>query len=97
MPRSPAALPFCMLMTSRTANVGKPVISNNSLLGSGIGDASLVLAELVGPSGRIVGVELKSAAVEAARVRTAAIGWQNIDFLAGVSNRSHWSKISTQW
>src|SRR5437762_11546940 len=46
-------------------------------LGSGVGDVSLVLAELVGPSGSIVGVELKSAAVESARSRLAAIGWQN--------------------
>ena len=52
-------------------------------LGSGVGDVSLVLAELVGPSGRIVGVELKPAAVETARARTAAIGWQNIEYLAG--------------
>jgi ubiquinone/menaquinone biosynthesis C-methylase UbiE len=27
-------------------------------LGSGVGDVSLLLAELVGPSGRVVGVEL---------------------------------------
>lgn len=52
-------------------------------LGSGVGDVSLVLAELVGPSGRIVGVELKPAAVETARARTAAIGWRNIEYLAG--------------
>src|SRR5215203_5780561 len=52
-------------------------------LGSGVGDVSLVLADLVGPSGRVVGVELKAAAVETAQKRMAAIGWQNIEFLAG--------------
>lgn len=52
-------------------------------LGSGVGDVSLVLADLVGPSGRVVGVELKSAAVETARARVAATGWQNVEYVAG--------------
>ena len=52
-------------------------------LGSGIGDVSLVLADLVGPNGRVVGVELKPAAVETARTRIAASGWRNIETLAG--------------
>jgi len=52
-------------------------------LGSGVGDVSLVLADLVGPSGRIVGVELKAAAVESARARMAVIGCQNIEYVAG--------------
>ena len=52
-------------------------------LGSGVGDVSLLLADLVGPSGRIVGVELKSAAVETARARVATIGWLNVEYLAG--------------
>ena len=52
-------------------------------LGSGVGDVSLLLAELVGPSGRVVGVELKSAAVETARSRVAAIGWRNVEYLVG--------------
>ena len=52
-------------------------------LGSGTGDVSLVLADLVGPSGRVVGVELKPAAVETARSRIAAAGWRNVEYLAG--------------
>ena len=52
-------------------------------LGSGVGDVSLVLAELVGPSGRVVGVELKAAAVETARARLAAIGWRNVEYRTG--------------
>ena len=52
-------------------------------LGSGTGDVSLVLADLVGPSGCVVGVELKPAAVETARSRIAATGWQNVEYLAG--------------
>jgi ubiquinone/menaquinone biosynthesis C-methylase UbiE len=52
-------------------------------LGSGVGDVSLVLADLVGPSGRVVGVEVENAAVETARARMAAIGWHNIEFVSG--------------
>ena len=52
-------------------------------LGSGTGDVSLVLADLVGPSGRVVGVELIPAAVETARSRIAATGWRNVECLAG--------------
>lgn len=52
-------------------------------LGSGVGDVSLVLADLVGPGGRIVGVELKPAAVETARSRLAALGWRNVEYVVG--------------
>lgn len=52
-------------------------------LGSGVGDVSLVLADLVGPDGHIVGVELNAAAVETARARVAASGWRNINYLVG--------------
>jgi len=52
-------------------------------LGSGVGDVSLLLADLVGPSGRVTGVELESAAVETARSRMAAIGWRNVEYLVG--------------
>jgi ubiquinone/menaquinone biosynthesis C-methylase UbiE len=52
-------------------------------LGSGVGDVSLVLADLVGPNGSVVGVELKPAAVETARARIAATGWRNVKYLAG--------------
>jgi ubiquinone/menaquinone biosynthesis C-methylase UbiE len=52
-------------------------------LGSGVGDVSLVLADLVGSSGRVVGVELKPAAVETARSRIAALGWRNVEYVVG--------------
>lgn len=52
-------------------------------LGSGVGDVSLLLADLVGPSGRVVGVELESAAVEMARARVGTIGWRNVKYVAG--------------
>jgi SAM-dependent methyltransferase len=40
-------------------------------IGSGLGDVSFIAAEIVGPSGRIVGVERDPVAVEAARRRAA--------------------------
>lgn len=52
-------------------------------LGSGVADVSLLLAELVGPSGRVVGVELNPNAVETARARVRAAGWRNVEFLSG--------------
>jgi SAM-dependent methyltransferase len=52
-------------------------------LGSGVGDVTLLLAELVGPSGRIRGVELKPQAADTARLRVQSAGWQNIEFTVG--------------
>ena len=67
-------------------------------LGSGTGDVSLVLADLVGPSGRVVGVELKLAAVEQRLDRDSwpPVGGTSNTWRALLS-RSNWSKISTQW
>lgn len=52
-------------------------------LGSGVGDVSLLLAELVGPSGRVVGVELAANAAETAHARVRAAGWRNVEFVTG--------------
>lgn len=52
-------------------------------LGSGVGDVSLVLAELVGPSGRVISVELNAAAVAAAQARITTVGWRNVTCLVG--------------
>lgn len=43
-------------------------------IGSGLGDVSFIAAEIVGPGGRVVGVERDPAAVETARRRAAAGG-----------------------
>lgn len=51
-------------------------------VGSGAGDVSLLLAELVGPRGRVVGVDLNAAILNTARVRVEAAGWQNVTFRA---------------
>jgi ubiquinone/menaquinone biosynthesis C-methylase UbiE len=52
-------------------------------LGSGAGDVAMAAAELVGPSGEVVGVDMNAAILETARARTGAAGYANVHFLAG--------------
>ena len=52
-------------------------------LGSGAGDVALLCADLVGPQGRVVGVDMNADILETARGRAAAARWTNIEFLAG--------------
>jgi ubiquinone/menaquinone biosynthesis C-methylase UbiE len=50
-------------------------------LGSGLGDVSMVAAELVGPSGRVVGIERDTNSIARANRRIAEAGFRNITFL----------------
>ena len=52
-------------------------------VGSGAGDMALLLADLVGPRGSVVGVEVNSTILETARARVDAVGWTNVNFLDG--------------
>jgi len=52
-------------------------------IGSGAGDVALLLADLVGPSGRVVGVDMNPDIIETARSRADAGGWNNIEFMTG--------------
>src|SRR6476659_5452492 len=52
-------------------------------IGSGAGDMALLLADLVGPRGRVVGVEADEVIVETARARVDAAGWDNVTFAVG--------------
>lgn len=52
-------------------------------VGSGAGDVTLLLAELVGPHGAVVGVEMNPSILETARARVHAVGWTNVTFLEG--------------
>jgi len=52
-------------------------------IGSGAGDVALLLADLVGPRGRVVGVDMNPEILETARARAAAAGWRNVEFVAG--------------
>ena len=52
-------------------------------IGCGAGDVSLLLADLVGPTGFVVGVDRADAAVVAARRRAAARGLSHVEFRQG--------------
>src|SRR4030095_8815475 len=52
-------------------------------VGSGAGDVALLLAELVGPNGQVVGVDTNAAILDVARSRVRAAGWSKITFSAG--------------
>ena len=52
-------------------------------VGSGAGDVALTLAELVGPEGWVVGVDLNPAILETARQRATDAGIRNVEFVAG--------------
>jgi ubiquinone/menaquinone biosynthesis C-methylase UbiE len=52
-------------------------------VGSGAGDVALLLADLIGPRGTVIGVEMNATILETARARVRAVGWTNVTFLAG--------------
>jgi ubiquinone/menaquinone biosynthesis C-methylase UbiE len=55
-------------------------------VGSGAGDVALLLAGRVGPSGRVIGVDVGPAIVDLARARAQATGLENVSFLVGDIN-----------
>ncbi len=52
-------------------------------VGSGAGDVALLLADLVGPRGAVVGIEINPTILETARARVRTVGWTNVTFLEG--------------
>jgi SAM-dependent methyltransferase len=52
-------------------------------IGSGAGDVALLVAELVGPRGRVVGVDLNEEILETARARAATAGAGHVRFVSG--------------
>ena len=52
-------------------------------VGSGAGHTAMLLADIVGPSGEVVGADLSELAIEAAKRRVAAAGVSNIRFQHG--------------
>jgi SAM-dependent methyltransferase len=50
-------------------------------VGSGAGDVALLLADLVGPSGSVIGVEMNATILEVASARVRTAGWNNVTFL----------------
>lgn len=50
-------------------------------LGSGAGDVAMLLAEMVGPAGRVIGLDLDHDAMQHARERAIAARFHNISFV----------------
>jgi ubiquinone/menaquinone biosynthesis C-methylase UbiE len=51
-------------------------------IGSGAGDVAFLLAEMVGPTGVVVGVDRNAATLETVRERAADLQLQNVSFMA---------------
>ena len=52
-------------------------------IGSGAGDVALTIAELVGPTGQVVGVDINAGILDTARQRATDAGTRNVEFIAG--------------
>ncbi len=50
-------------------------------LGSGVGDVSMLLARIVGPSGEVWGIERDAPSIARARARVAESGLRNVQFM----------------
>lgn len=52
-------------------------------VGSGAGDVTLLLADLVGPQGQVIGVDTNAEILQVARSRVQAVGWATVTFQPG--------------
>ena len=52
-------------------------------IGSGAGDVALTAAELVGPTGKVVGIDMNAEILETAKTRSEELGLSNVEFIAG--------------
>ena len=52
-------------------------------IGSGAGDVALMIAERVGPTGQVVGVDINAEILDTARQRATDAGTRNVEFIAG--------------
>ena len=52
-------------------------------IGSGAGDVALTLAELIGPAGQVIGVDVNPSILDTARQRATDAGVRNVEFIAG--------------
>jgi SAM-dependent methyltransferase len=71
--------------STRQFLVGAGITAGMTVLdvGSGAGDVALQLAELVGPQGRVVGVDADAGVLGTARARVEAAGWTTVSFTTG--------------
>jgi len=49
-------------------------------IGCGMGDVTMLVAQIVGPAGRVVSIDLDQASIETAQRRTSALGLDNTTF-----------------
>jgi arsenite methyltransferase len=56
-------------------------------LGSGAGTDSLVAAQMVGPTGRVTGIDMTQEMLARARTAAAAMGVENVEFVEGEAER----------
>jgi len=73
------ARPTRLLFADAGITTGMKVLD----IGSGPGDVALLAGELVGATGRVVGVDMNPAVVAAARARAQAAGMKHVSFIAG--------------
>lgn len=70
-------------------------------VGSGAGDVAMLAADLVGPRGRVVGVDMNAEILETARARTQAMGFTNVTFIPGDVNEialeSYFDAVVGRW
>jgi ubiquinone/menaquinone biosynthesis C-methylase UbiE len=52
-------------------------------LGTGLGHVARIIADLVGPTGAVVGIDQSAAAIAVARAQTVARGARNVSFVQG--------------
>ncbi len=50
-------------------------------IGCGAGDVTILIADRVGPTGRVVGIDRDKAVIDAARRRIRELGFSNVDFV----------------
>ena len=64
-------------------------------VGSGAGDVSLILADMVGASGTVMGIDINAELLETARARADAAGLRNVTFTVGMRRRWLWMATLT--
>jgi SAM-dependent methyltransferase len=73
------AMPTALLLRAAGIRTGMRVLD----LGTGLGHVAFQVADLVGPSGEVIGVDQSAAMIDVAEERRAAAGVDNVTFVEG--------------
>jgi ubiquinone/menaquinone biosynthesis C-methylase UbiE len=60
-------------------------------IGCGVGDVAFLAAELVGPTGSVLGIDAEERAIETAKRRAAELHFGNVSFVQGDFRKHGWS------